>query len=71
MSSPRRTLADQLGGEPPEGIKALSEEERQHLSDTLRAARRRQAAALTTAGEEGLKYVPALLRGAVRKVVGL
>ncbi|WP_328444530.1 MULTISPECIES: hypothetical protein [unclassified Amycolatopsis] len=66
-----RTLADQLGGDLPEGIEALEEHERQDLSDALRDARRRQAKALAEAGEEGLRYVPALLRGAVRKAVGL
>jgi hypothetical protein len=60
-----RTLADQLGGYLPEGIEALEEHERQDLADA------RQAKALAEAGEEGLKYVPALLRGAVRKAVGL
>ena len=53
------------------GIEALADHEKQDLSDALRDARHRQAKALAEAGEEGLKYVPALLRGAVRKVVGL
>ncbi|MBB4685892.1 hypothetical protein [Amycolatopsis jiangsuensis] len=66
-----RTLADQLGGPLPEGIEALSEEHRQDLAAALRDARHRQAKALAHAGEEALKYVPALLRGAVRKAVGL
>ncbi|MEV4148099.1 hypothetical protein AB0J40_30840 [Amycolatopsis sp. NPDC049691] len=66
-----RTLAEQLGGTLPGGIEALEEHERQDLADALRDARRRQAKALAEAGEEGLRYVPALLRGAVRKAVGL
>lgn len=66
-----RTLTGQLGGPVPAGIEALADDEKQDLSDALRDARRRQAKALAEAGEEGLKYVPALLRGAVRKVVGL
>jgi vacuolar-type H+-ATPase subunit H len=66
-----RTLAEQLGGSLPEGIEALEEHERRDLADALRDARRRQAKALAEAGEEGLRYVPALLRGAVRKAVGL
>jgi hypothetical protein len=41
------------------------------LADALREARRRQSASLAAAGEEGLKYVPAFLRGAVRKAMGL
>jgi hypothetical protein len=55
----------------PAGIEALAESEKQDLADALRDARRRQAVALAKAGEEGLKYVPAFLRPAVRKVVGL
>ncbi len=66
-----RTLAEQLGGYLPVGIEALEEHERQDLADALRDARHRQAKALAEAGEEGLRYVPALLRGAVRKAVGL
>ncbi|WP_328606720.1 hypothetical protein OG943_43645 [Amycolatopsis sp. NBC_00345] len=66
-----RTLAEQLGGPLPEGIEALPEEQKRDLAEVLRDARHRQAKALGEAGEEGLRYVPALLRGAVRKVVGL
>ncbi|HEY2057496.1 MAG TPA: hypothetical protein VGL64_23155 [Amycolatopsis sp.] len=66
-----RTLAEQLGGPLPEGIEALPEEQKRDLAEALRDARHRQAKALGEAGEEGLRYVPALLRGAVRKVVGL
>jgi hypothetical protein len=67
----RRTLADQLGGELPDGIEALPERDKQDLADALSDARHRQAAALAEAGEQGLKFVPPLLRGAVRKAVGL
>ena len=66
-----RTLAEQLGGPLPEGIESLPEEHKRDLAEALRDARHRQAKALGEAGEEGLRYVPALLRGAVRKVVGL
>ncbi|MEV6900937.1 hypothetical protein [Amycolatopsis sp. NPDC051372] len=66
-----RTLAEQLGGPLPDGIEALPEDARQDLAAALRDARHRQAKALAQAGEDGLKYVPALLRGAVRKAVGL
>lgn len=67
----RRTLAEQLGEPLPGGIEALDDEQKRLIGDLLRAARRRQAAALTTAAEESLEYVPFLLRGAVRKAVGL
>lgn len=66
-----RPLAEQLGGAVPAGIEALEPAEREDLAQALHDARKRQSMALAKAGEEGLKYVPALLRGAVRKVVGL
>lgn len=64
-------LAEVLGEAPPEGIRALSDERQQVLADAVRQARRNQAAALAKAGENSLKYVPAPLRGAVRKAAGL
>jgi hypothetical protein len=65
-----RTLAGQLGS-LPEGIDALAEEDKQDLADALHEARRRQAAVLAKAGDDALRYVPALLRPAIRKAVGL
>ncbi|GAA3851193.1 hypothetical protein GCM10022380_81510 [Amycolatopsis tucumanensis] len=66
-----RTLAEQLGAEPPAGVAALDPAHQQDLADAVRSARRRQAAALAKAGNDALKFVPALLRPAVRKAVGL
>jgi hypothetical protein len=71
MTGPVPTLTDQLGAPPPQGIARLPADRQQELADALRQARRRQASALASAGEESLKYVPALLRGAVRRAVGL
>lgn len=65
-----RTLAAQLGG-LPEGVAALPVEHQQDLADALTEARRRQGRALAKAGDEALRYVPALLRPAIRKAVGL
>ncbi|HKS46853.1 MAG TPA: hypothetical protein VJT49_17420 [Amycolatopsis sp.] len=65
-----RTLAEQLGS-LPEGIEALAEEHKRNLADAVRDARRRQAAALAGAGDEALRFVPALLRPAIRKAVRL
>ncbi|WP_236795288.1 hypothetical protein [Amycolatopsis sp. GM8] len=65
-----RTLAAQLGS-LPEGIAALPEEDQQDLSDALHEARRRQARALAKAGNEALRFIPALLRPAVRRAMGL
>ncbi|GAB2960614.1 hypothetical protein LWP59_05470 [Amycolatopsis acidiphila] len=65
-----RTLAAELGG-LPEGVAALPAEHQQDLADALHQASRRQAKALAKAGDEALRYVPALLRPAIRKAVGL
>jgi len=65
-----RSLAGQLGS-LPEGIEALPAEHQQDLADALRDARRKQGAALAKAGNDALQYVPALLRPAIRKAVGL
>ncbi|WP_116046465.1 hypothetical protein [Amycolatopsis palatopharyngis] len=71
MPGPTRGLAEQLGGPLPDGIETLDDANKQVLAEALREARRQQAAALSAAAEDSLKYVPALLRGAVRKAVGL
>lgn len=65
-----RTLAEQLGSVPG-GIDALAEEHKRDLGRAVHDARRRQSAALAKAGDESLRYVPALLRPAIRKAVGL
>ena len=65
-----RTLADQLGGLPA-SVAALPETHQRDLADALHEARRRQATALSKAGEESLRFVPALLRPAIRRAVGL
>jgi len=65
-----RSLAAQLGDLPP-GIEALDEEHKDGLARALRNARHRQAAALKKAGDESLRFIPALLRPAIKKAVGL
>lgn len=66
-----RTLAEQLGAAPPAGVAALDPAHQQDLADALRSARRRQAQALAEAGNDALRFVPAVLRPAIRKAVGL
>jgi hypothetical protein len=65
-----RTLAEQVG-RLPAGIEALAADHQRDLAHAVRDARHRQAAALARAGEESLRHVPALLRPAIRKAVGL
>jgi ribosomal 50S subunit-associated protein YjgA (DUF615 family) len=63
-------LEAQLGSEPPAGLARLSEDELNDLATAIRDARRRQAAEIEAAAERALGYVPRLLRGPIRKVVG-
>lgn len=66
-----RPLADRVSGDLPAGIAALREEHQMELSDAIGAARKRQGEELAEAAEAALNYVPMLLRGSVRKAVGL
>ena len=59
-----------LGGSLPDGARALEPRHLEHLAATVREARRQQAAELAAAGERGLRFVPRLLRGPLRKVLG-
>lgn len=57
-------------GEPlPPGLAALTSEQRQLIADALEAARVRQAAALREATDNGLNFIPKLMRGTVKKVL--
>jgi len=62
-------LADELGAPLPPGLAGLEEADATHLADAVEAARSRQSAALRTATEGGLDFVPKLLRGPVKKVL--
>jgi hypothetical protein len=66
-----RALEAQLGAPAPEGVRALSEAELTDLTEAVRSARRRQSASLAEAGERALNRIPRLLRGPVRKIVGV
>ncbi len=64
-------LEARLGAKLPAGVAGLEE---QHLRDLLSAiddARHRQAAALQEAGDQALGHVPWLLRGPIRKIMGV
>ncbi|MEV7524471.1 hypothetical protein [Streptomyces sp. NPDC091371] len=53
----------------PESFGSLAPQDAARLADALRRERARQADGLNEAAEEALKLVPALARGAVRKVL--
>lgn len=64
-----RTLEAELGGQPPDGLRALDEAERGAFAGVLRAAKKRQSLELEAAVEESLGVVPRLLRGTIRKIL--
>jgi len=69
MSDAPDPLAVEYGEALPPGLAALSDEQREFLADAIEATRVRQAGALATATENGLNFVPKLMRGAVKKVL--
>jgi hypothetical protein len=71
MRNQAKTLAERVNGELPAGIAALSQRDQQALADALGDALGQQARELAAAAEGALAYVPKLLRGPVRKAVGL
>ena len=67
----RRALEAQLGSSVPRGVRALSETELNDLAEAVQSARRRQTASLAEAGDRALNRIPRLLRGPVKKIVGV
>ena len=75
---PRRTdtnaeamaqLRAALRADPPAGLEVLGDEDLQHLAAAIREAETRQLDELQGAGDRALRYVPPLLRRAVRKAL--
>ncbi len=64
-------LAEQLRAQPPKGLASLGDEQLRDLAGAVRAARRRQAAELAQAGAQAYRHIPKLLRGPVRRVLGV
>ena len=67
MSDPR--LVQLLGGEPPSGIAALSDDDQARLVDIVAGARKKQARDLAESFEATLKHVPFPVRGLVKKTL--
>jgi hypothetical protein len=65
------SLNEQLRASAPAALAGLSEDDLHDLAGKLRSARHRQAAELQAAAEAALGHLPRLLRGPVRKVMGL
>ena len=64
-----RSLADELGGTVPDGVKNLDEADRERLRALLDRAAAAQKKALDTAIEGGLNHIPRPLRGVVRRAL--
>ena len=64
-------LAEALGAEPPAEFARLPAEQQRRLAELLTRARRRRAAELAEAVQQSLRYLPPLLRGTVRRALGL
>jgi hypothetical protein len=58
-----------LRGDPPAGLEALDEQILVTLAAAIREAEEQQRSELVAAGDRALRYVPALLRGPVRKAL--
>jgi hypothetical protein len=65
-----RALRRELRGDVPLGLAELDSEHLNQLAEAVADAKRRQAAEIAAAGDQALKYVPRLLRVAIRKVAG-
>ena len=63
-------LEAQLGSRAPDGLACLDEDELDDLVHAVRDARFRQAAELEAVGDRALSFVPRLLRGPIRRVMG-
>lgn len=62
------SLEEELRGPVPDGLRELTDEQRDDLADAITDARRRQAAALAEAGEQAFGHIPRLLRGPIRRM---
>jgi hypothetical protein len=74
LDRPRRSasleaLSEELGAPVPPELSALSDRELELLHKLLAEARERQSAALDDAVDHGLRFIPGLIRGAVKLVL--
>ena len=69
---PHDALRDALrGAEPPASLAGLDDAVVADLADAIVAARREQARQLAASGEKSLAVIPRLLRGPVKKMLGM
>jgi hypothetical protein len=63
------TLEAELGGRAPDGLAALSHEQRRAFAQVIGDAKARQSHELEAAIEQSLGVVPRLVRGTIRKIL--
>lgn len=66
-----KELRRALGAKPPKALATLDDAQLADLAAALGDARRRQREALQSSADGALKIVPRLLRGPVRKALGM
>lgn len=71
MSDTAAALAATLGAPLPKDFAALTDEQLATLDSLLQRAAQRRADELTTGIAQSLQHVPAVVRPAVRKLLGL
>lgn len=69
MADEPDALEVEYGGPLPPGLAGLSDDQRGLIADAIDAARVRQATALAEATDNGLTFIPKLMRGTVKKVL--
>jgi hypothetical protein len=71
MEERGQRLARELRAELPPAIAGLDAADAERLAELLAGARERQHTALIGAVDDGLGFVPRLLRGPVKRALGL
>ena len=69
MSDPLSALRDEVRATPPPAFATLAPEQLEVLHRAVADARARQAAALRTAIDDGLGFLPRLMRAAVKRAL--
>lgn len=69
MTQELDALARELGAPPPDELTKLDAADVQRLTDAIAAAHTRQQELLAKAADDGLRFIPRLVRGPVKKVL--
>lgn len=69
MTQTHPDLRKELGGTAPAALSQLSADEQKKLLQSVRDAKKKQRTALTAAIDEGMSFVPALLRIPLKRIL--